>query len=271
MVITIEVSNFVVRKVLINQGSSADILYMSTFRHLQILESEIRPADRILRRMHRYVNLLTTFGGPRALRTILARYLMVKVDTSYNVLIGWPTLNTLGAIVSTPYLVMKFLSSDDRVVTVKVDQKMAQQCYVNRLKVGTKPPRDDIVSTHVEISIEMELDPRPSIEQGAKPIEKLEKEKDARTTLRATDIHPSTAHRPVHVAAIRHAENRSQNHLPSTRAMCRGQNGSTAKEEDRWRQAKSHNTKDWQTQSRLLYQGGQLYHMVIKYGAHQEE
>ncbi|RDX99433.1 hypothetical protein CR513_17508, partial [Mucuna pruriens] len=42
---------------------------------------------------------------------------VVVADTSYNVLIDRLTLNALGAIVSTPYLVMKFPSSNGRVAT----------------------------------------------------------------------------------------------------------------------------------------------------------
>ncbi|RDX99814.1 hypothetical protein CR513_17055, partial [Mucuna pruriens] len=33
-----------------------------------------------------YINLLTTFGDPNALCTILVRYLVVEVNTSYNIL-----------------------------------------------------------------------------------------------------------------------------------------------------------------------------------------
>ncbi|RDY08697.1 hypothetical protein CR513_07044, partial [Mucuna pruriens] len=115
MLIIIEVDNFIVKKVLINQGSSADILYMSTFRHMQILEVEMRPYHEQLvgflgERVdtHGYINLLATFGDPCALRMISICYLIVEADTSYNVLISRPTLNTLGTIVSTLHLVMKF-------------------------------------------------------------------------------------------------------------------------------------------------------------------
>ncbi|RDX57865.1 hypothetical protein CR513_62861, partial [Mucuna pruriens] len=71
MVITIEVTNFAVRKVLINQGSFAHILYMSTFRHLQVSEFEIRPYhDQLVRFSGErvdtcgYIDLLTTFEDP---------------------------------------------------------------------------------------------------------------------------------------------------------------------------------------------------------------
>ncbi|RDX64960.1 hypothetical protein CR513_56422, partial [Mucuna pruriens] len=51
---------------------------------------------------------------------------------------------------------------------------MAWHYYVDSLKVVTKPPKEDNVSMHVKISTDVELDPRPSIDKGAEPIEILE-------------------------------------------------------------------------------------------------
>ncbi|RDX80119.1 hypothetical protein CR513_39371, partial [Mucuna pruriens] len=69
---------------------------------------------------------------------------------------------------------MKFPSLIDQVVTIKANQKMAQQCYVDSLTVVTRPPKEDNVSEHVEVSTDVELDHRPSIDHGVEPIEKLE-------------------------------------------------------------------------------------------------
>ncbi|RDX60385.1 hypothetical protein CR513_61476, partial [Mucuna pruriens] len=63
---------------------------------------------------------------------------------------------------------MKFPSSDGRVVIVKADQKMG--C----LKVVIRPPKEDNILAHVEISTNVERDPKPLIDQGAESIEKLE-------------------------------------------------------------------------------------------------
>ncbi|RDX64891.1 hypothetical protein CR513_56495, partial [Mucuna pruriens] len=81
-----------------------------------------------------YIDLLRTLGNPSALCMISARYLVVEANISYNVFIGHSTLNTLDAIVSISHLVMRFPSSNGQVVTVKADQKMARQCYVDSLK-----------------------------------------------------------------------------------------------------------------------------------------
>ncbi|RDX75275.1 hypothetical protein CR513_44861, partial [Mucuna pruriens] len=51
---------------------------------------------------------------------------------------------------------------------------MARQCYINNLKVSTKPSKEGNISTHIEFLTEVELNLRPLVDQGAEPIEKLE-------------------------------------------------------------------------------------------------
>ena len=86
-----------------------------------------------------YVDLYTKLGSERTLfRTIKIRYLIVDANTSYNVLLERPSLNALGAIVSTPHLAMKFPSSTGNIVTIHVDQKTARECYVASLKVDSQ-------------------------------------------------------------------------------------------------------------------------------------
>ncbi|RDY01716.1 hypothetical protein CR513_14908, partial [Mucuna pruriens] len=124
MVITIEIANFVVKKV-----SKAKIcLY-----HEQLINFSGECVDTC-----RYIDLLTTFDDPSVLRTISVCYLVIEAEMSYNVLINYSILNTLGTIVSTPHLIIKFPFSNVQVVTVKEDQKMARQCYVDNLKVVTR-------------------------------------------------------------------------------------------------------------------------------------
>ncbi|RDX75262.1 hypothetical protein CR513_44873, partial [Mucuna pruriens] len=128
LVITIEVANFAIKKVLIDQGNSANILYMSTFRRLQILEikmcsyhEQLVGFSRECVDTHGYIDLLTTFDDSSVLRMISICYLKMATDTSYNILINRLMLNSLDAIVSTPHLAMKFPSSNGQVVIIKAD------------------------------------------------------------------------------------------------------------------------------------------------------
>jgi len=137
MVITATIANWRVHKILIDQGSSIDILYWLTFLKLNVPESAIQAYSEPLLsfagqkvRSRGFVDLLTTFGIGQSYRTLMVRYILVDADTSYNVLIGRRTLNQLGAIVSTPHMAMKFSASNEMMITVKADPKEARQCYI---------------------------------------------------------------------------------------------------------------------------------------------
>ena len=110
MVIAIEVANCEVRKTLIDQGSSVDVLYWRTFRKINLDDHAIMPLDEQIvgfsgERVDTrgYIDLHTKFGDVgQGSRTILVRYLIVDVNTSYNTLLGRPSLNKLGAIAPRP-------------------------------------------------------------------------------------------------------------------------------------------------------------------------
>lgn len=86
-------------------------MYLSAFKKLEIPEKLIKEyEDKLVSfageqvKTRGYIDLLTTFGDGRQSRTILVRYVIVETSTSYNILIGRPSLNELSAIVSTPIL-----------------------------------------------------------------------------------------------------------------------------------------------------------------------
>ena len=53
---------------------------------------------------------------------------------AYNILLGRPTLNRLGAVPSTRHMKLKLSSMEGVVITIKSDQKEARRCYKNSLK-----------------------------------------------------------------------------------------------------------------------------------------
>ena len=56
----------------------------------------------------------------------------------YNVILGRPTLNKIGAIISTTYLTMKFFTDKGEIATVRADQVVARKCYNASLEVTNK-------------------------------------------------------------------------------------------------------------------------------------
>jgi len=138
----VTIDRFAITKVLIDQVSSVDILYWETFKKMRIPETNIQPyneqivgfsGERVDTKV--YIDLYTTFVEEDDLhKTINVGYLLVNLSTSYNILLGRPSINRLKAIVSTPHLAMKFPSATGDIATMHVDQRTARECYVASLK-----------------------------------------------------------------------------------------------------------------------------------------
>ncbi|XP_027342848.1 uncharacterized protein LOC113855410 [Abrus precatorius] len=143
MVISVDILNCTVWKTLIDQGSSADILYWNMFKQLGISEEEIRE----------YHELLVSFSGERVEPRGCILTCIPRLDQNMR----------KNAIVSTPHLAMKFPSERGRIVTVHADQKTARECYFASLRI--RPfhgnSRDvNIVSPRLGEDLDVELDPR---------------------------------------------------------------------------------------------------------------
>jgi len=105
-----------------------------------------------------HIDLRTTFTDGTTSRTTNIRYLVVNAPSAYNILLGRPALNRIGAVASMRHMKMKLPSLEGAVITIKSDQKEAKKCHENSLKtkkwvfvVITRPPREDEV-TRVEIA-----------------------------------------------------------------------------------------------------------------------
>ncbi|RDX96179.1 hypothetical protein CR513_21190, partial [Mucuna pruriens] len=85
--------------------------------------------------------------------TIPVLYTVVDVPASYNIIIGRPALNRLGAVVSTKHLCMKF-PVGRKVGSVWDDSHVALRCYEDSLRVGARPPGGAVNA------LELDLDPR---------------------------------------------------------------------------------------------------------------
>jgi len=162
-----------VRRVLVDQGSSvdvmfltssADVMFLTTFNHLQLSTNQLRPYTECLYgfagdevEVRGYTDLRITFTDDMSSSIASIRYLVVNAPSAYNILLGRPALNRLGAVPSTRHMKMKLPSLEGAVITIKSDQREAKKCYENSLKtkrgvfsVTTRPPREDGM-THEEI------------------------------------------------------------------------------------------------------------------------
>ncbi|XP_058080632.1 uncharacterized protein LOC131228782 [Magnolia sinica] len=163
------IANHKVYRILVDTGSSADILYSVAFNKMGINRSSLRPiktplhgftSDKVI--LEGAISLpVTTREGQNQI-TLLVDFLVVNAPLTHNVIIGQPSLNTMRAVVSTYHLMMKFLVVG-RVGYVRGDQREARQCYSITVSKG---------SAKQAFTIDM-LDPRENILVESSPMEDL--------------------------------------------------------------------------------------------------
>ena len=137
VVIECKVANQLVGRILIDTGSSSDII---SLRCLQKLKYNVSS-------MHPVTHPLVGFGGgmvypagridlPIRLgekgqgRHIVVRFLVVEELTAYNIILGRPTLNVAKAVIIPSLMLIKYERDDGSVGSLNGDQKTARECYL---------------------------------------------------------------------------------------------------------------------------------------------
>ncbi|XP_025640820.1 uncharacterized protein [Arachis hypogaea] len=184
VVISIQTGELLVRKVLMDPGSSADVLFYSTFLKMKLSEKLMQPSsgelvgfsgERVP--IKGYIWLKTMIGEDSLSQTIDMQYLVVDCPSPYNIILGRPALNMFRAVVSTFHLCVKFQAQDGRIATVHSDRQQAWQCYNASLKrSATKQEFHQEVkaihSTNEVLSL-AELDPREDTQERPQPADEL--------------------------------------------------------------------------------------------------
>ncbi|XP_058776612.1 uncharacterized protein LOC131650929 [Vicia villosa] len=133
---------FDVRRILVDEGSSVDIMYSHLFQTLQLDDSHLAPYvgsdlqgfNGTTTKPWGYVKLLVTFGEGEASRQVKTRFLVIDCKTLYNCIIGRPTLAELTAVPSTVHLKMKFYTRRGRVATINADIEAARRIFDASMK-----------------------------------------------------------------------------------------------------------------------------------------
>uniref|UniRef100_A0A2N9GFI3 RNA-directed DNA polymerase n=1 Tax=Fagus sylvatica TaxID=28930 RepID=A0A2N9GFI3_FAGSY len=135
LVVTLTIAGFLTRRVLIDNGSSADIIYLPAYQQMKIDKEQLKPIDIPLVgftgdkvKPLGVVSLIIEVGTyPKQVRTSV-EFLVVDCPSAYNVIIGRPTLNKLRAVTSTYHLLVRF-PTEHGIGELKGDQATARECY----------------------------------------------------------------------------------------------------------------------------------------------
>ena len=115
LVVRAIVANTTVHRVLVDNGSSADIIFASAFDKMGIGREKLEPINTHL---HGFsgekvlplgsIQLVLTLGEPPCQATTTTKFLIVDAPSAYNMLLGRPSLNAIKAIPSAYHMIVKF-------------------------------------------------------------------------------------------------------------------------------------------------------------------
>ncbi|GAV77864.1 hypothetical protein CFOL_v3_21332, partial [Cephalotus follicularis] len=176
VVVTLMVELFTMKRILIDSGSSTDILYKHAFDQLRIPVEQLKPvktplvgfAGEIVHPLGSVDLSVVTGIAPRQTQVQMT-FLVVDTPSPYNAIIGRPGLNLMEAIVSTMHLLIKFPTRFG-VGEARGDQQAARQCY--KTSVADRGKDKVFVVASVELRGDMEPErPQPAEDVVQVPLE----------------------------------------------------------------------------------------------------
>ncbi|XP_064963257.1 uncharacterized protein LOC135611546 [Musa acuminata AAA Group] len=118
LVISIQIANARVKRVMVDTRSSAYVLYFDAFKRFGLTEGDLTPmASALIGFTGDSISPLgttvlpITVGEERRSKIVMTTFMVVDLPSAYNIILGCPTLNKIRAVVSTYHRTIKFPTS----------------------------------------------------------------------------------------------------------------------------------------------------------------
>ncbi|XP_042489907.1 uncharacterized protein LOC122069891 [Macadamia integrifolia] len=139
LVITMTLVDCRVKRILVDNSSSANILFLEAFQKMGLDKEKLKKVEHQLQgflgalvRVEGLIELPVRAGTRDSQVTVIINFLVVDITSAYNVILGRVGLNLLKAIVSSQHLKMKFPIRNG-VGERRGDQEASQKYYATTL------------------------------------------------------------------------------------------------------------------------------------------
>ena len=136
LVITLRIGCYDVKRVMVDQGSAAEIMYPDLYNGLSLRAEGLMPYSSPLVSFEGKViapkgqiRLLVQTGS----ETVEVDFIVVDAYSPYTAIVARPWLHTLGAVSSTLHQNVKY-PSESQIKEILGDQAMARQCMVSAIQ-----------------------------------------------------------------------------------------------------------------------------------------
>ncbi|XP_048614819.1 uncharacterized protein LOC125587766 [Brassica napus] len=168
LLVVLGIGEYDVTKILIDTGSSVDLIFRGTLQKMGVDLDDIKPSSRTLTGFNgSSETILGTIRLPvRACGvTRTVKFAVVSTKSPYHAILGTPWIHSMQAIPSTYHQCVKFPGTDGKIKTLRGDQKAARELLVATVKLqrsslsvnSITPPTYKVCSQEGEI-LELPID-----------------------------------------------------------------------------------------------------------------
>ena len=132
LVVITRISGFLVKRVMVDQGNRADVMYTDLFRGLGLKNEDLS----------KYSTPLVRFDGKMVIpegqislpmnmegKEVVVAFIVVASFSPYTAILGRPWIYAMGAVSSTLHVKVKF-PTEQGIAVVRGSQQVAKQCLV---------------------------------------------------------------------------------------------------------------------------------------------
>ncbi|KAL0292283.1 UNVERIFIED_CONTAM: hypothetical protein Sradi_6995800 [Sesamum radiatum] len=148
LVITAVLTDYEVGYIIIDLGSSANILFGEAYDEMQLGDVSL---EKVNTSLHGFagevvhprgmISLPLTMGAGTTQKTRMLKFLVVDMPSAYNVILGRPTLTAFQAVISIYHMKIKFPTPGG--VEVQGNPLQSRKCYVEAVRKGQKRNLDE--------------------------------------------------------------------------------------------------------------------------------
>ncbi|XP_052109199.1 uncharacterized protein LOC107460736 [Arachis duranensis] len=135
MVITARVGTGLVKRILVDTGADSNIMFRNVFDALGLRDADLTThqhgviglGDHFIK-PDGVIFLPISVGQTQDRRSAMAEFVILRDSTAYNIILGRKTINDVEAIINTKLLVMKFVTDDGSIGSIRGDLETAVAC-----------------------------------------------------------------------------------------------------------------------------------------------
>ncbi|XP_057490953.1 uncharacterized protein LOC130776722 [Actinidia eriantha] len=165
LVVQLRIGGYDVKRILVDTGSSIEVMYYDLFKQLKLPQDELKPVRAPLVGFNAQahwplgtVSLKTRAGS----QELMTEFIVVDIPSSYNAIVGRDWLHRMKGVASMLHQAIKFVTPRGE-EAIYGDQVAAKQCYLATVSTKAVVKEVQMVEEDIEVLEDVGRDPKAKV------------------------------------------------------------------------------------------------------------